>query len=338
MSNSQNNALAGVADTDFVFQSAYLPRQHQAAFDQSQRQRGAALIRDYRIGTIAPALTIDLVQDIYLKDTTPVALADLVSHSRGSTATFTDRHGVLQTIASDTLRTDQHVFKDGMFQRAGMRVDQQATNLFETSEDFTPNKWQKHNCSVASTQLAAPDRVGTATEMTFDGTSGVRLEYPILLPSAGVLTHSVFLKKGTSDHAFLLISSIDGKTGKAFFNLASGTVGFVDTVIDDAQIERFDDDWYRCSMTMVVSSTSDLGGGLGIWGANADGSTSCNNGETIFVWGAQAEMSATPTSYIKTTGSTVTTGGRCVVDPCSQVAIYAKWIHHCRRRRDRLVR
>lgn len=305
MSTSQNNNLPGIADTDFVFQSGYLPRQHQAAFQQAQSQRGSAMVRDYRINTIAPALTLDPVQDIYLKEATPVALEDIVTHSRASTATFTDRHGILQTAAADTLRTDHHIFKDGMFQRAGLRVDPSATNLLEHSQDFSQSEWRKTNSNILGTTEIAPDGSSTAAKIEPTSNQPGRLIQALTVPAAGKITLSMYLKAGTGDTPMLLFNGF-GATGMAWFDLTAGTVGTINGDIDDAVIEPYAEGWFRCSISKTIPAGNplDLSGEIDLRLTNADGSTVSTANETFLVWGAQMEMDDMPTAYIETGAST----------------------------------
>lgn len=332
-------------EKDFVFQAGYLPREQEDALDrltmvqQSQAEQLSravkvpassdatpdaflqnhknALLSNYAVKTINPALVIDPVRNIFIGDGTPTTLDTLLTHSRADTATFTDRNGILQTAAANELRADHHLLKDGMFQRAGLRVDPVSENLIETSEDYTTNKWQRHNCSITSSSVPAPDGTGTATEMTFNSTSGVRLENPHVVTEDGLLTFSVFLKEGTANTALLLFNSFNTNTARAWFNLTNGTVGTTDPNIETASIETFANGWHRCTATMAVFDAPDPSGALGIWGSNGDGLTTATSGEKMLVWGAQAEMSPIPTAYVKTSGLPVTRASETLTVPAS---------------------
>lgn len=318
--------------TDFLFQAGYLPREQEDALDrltmvqQSQAEQlsravkvpassdaapdaflqnhNNALLSDYAVKTINPALVIDPVRNIFIGDGTPTTLDTLLTHSRTDTATFTDRNGILQTAAVNELRNNHHLLKDGMFQRAGLRVDPSSENLFKFSQDYSQSAWRKQNSTILSSSERAPDGSNTAFKVSAPTSTIGRLIQSRALPSAGSVTFSMFLKADVGQHAMLLFNG-QNAVGKAWFDLAAGTAGTTNGVIDSSTIEAMGDGWYRCSVTQTATSGS-LGRELDLRLANADGSSSSTANDSLLVWGAQLEMHEIPTAYIETGSASVT--------------------------------
>lgn len=262
----------------------------------------------YKVSGRHPSVIVDPVNDVYFASSGAKGFGELINHTRNNAAVFTDHAGVIQVATSGTPRLRHHVQKEGIWQPAGLRFDGQATNFLETSEDFTSSIWGKENVTLIPGATTAPDGTNTATEMQFDHDDRVRLwnvRNAGDMTAPGILTFSVYVKRKTADWVRLVFNNIGGKSSWLWFNLATGVRGA--TRFESARTEMIPvgDGWYRISASMLADGALS-GGQLEIAGADANDSTAANTGEAIYVWGAQAEVSPVPTSYIKTTGTAVT--------------------------------
>ena len=83
------------------------------------------------------------------------------------------------------------------------------------------------------------------------------------------------------------------------FDLETGTV-----VTGNGVITAFGNDWYRVSLTSDATATGNGSFAFGI--SNSNGTSYSGVGDTLYIWGAQVEAGAFPTSYIPTEASAVT--------------------------------
>ena len=178
-------------------------------------------------------------------------------------------------------------------------------NLLLQSQDFTTATWTKSNLTAATTS-ATTDPLGglTADILTPNGTADAYCRQtitPVLSTSYG---YSVYAKAGTGNWLRLRALFINNNTtDEAWFNLSTGTLGTVQASVT-ATITSVGNGWYRCALvgsTINVNSASLVDVAV----SNADNTRNNTSGQTIYVWGAQLELSTTVGAYIATTSSVV---------------------------------
>jgi hypothetical protein len=230
------------------------------------------------------------------------ALDPRITFTRSSIGTYVDAEGIIQTAADDEPRFD-HDPETG--ESLGLLIEESRTNLEPDSEGL--DTWGATECSVTPNVTIAPD--GTATADKFVPNVGTVRPWITsnFLGIAGVdVTFSIYAKADVYD--FLQLASSTGFPSRvATFDLVNGLVTYFST--SSATIEPLKDGWYRCSITQESVSTNQNFLALGAPsdpGSNRLPTYTAVAGDGLFLWGAQAEQGSFSTSYIATSGSTVT--------------------------------
>jgi hypothetical protein len=240
--------------------------------------------------------------------------SDVNFTSRGSTATYYDVNGVIQTAAIDEARTAAYLPDgNGNFVSAGdLLLEGAGTNLLTYSEEFDdPSYSYSTRLAVDPNTAVAPN--GTFTADKIIGTSNNDQKYAQF--SANVVSgfqyvFSLYAKK--DEYEVLQLQAANTKfTGTlpyANFDLANGSLGsFADCL---SIIEPAGNGWYRCSI--VLSAATSSGSNPFRFSPYASGdparlaSYAGDGTSGIYLWGAQLEQNSYATSYIPTSGSTAT--------------------------------
>ena len=185
----------------------------------------------------------------------------------------------------------------------GLLIEQSSTNLFNYSEQFNNAYWNAGNSTVSANQIIAPD--GNQTGDLWTCTAGSARHYFIAgTTTTGSYSCSVYLKKGTNQY-FQIASGGGGFS--ANFDIGLGVVGTTSGAnILSSSITLVGNGWYRCVVTFTAATENMWLLQVNSASASALQSFTATGYETMFIWGAQLEALAFPTSYIPTTSAQVT--------------------------------
>jgi hypothetical protein len=231
----------------------------------------------------------------------------VTAYTPTTTQPITNYVPVLLSAADNVARFDHNPVTG---ESLGLLIEEQRTNLVTYSEAFDNAAWTKTNSSITANTIVAPD--GELTADTLQDTSDVSAtahiaqSQSISLTSGTAYTISVYAKAGALPGlAFIFPSTGFTSSLNARFNISTGVVASTDAGITSATITNVGNGWYRCTATATATST--VTGNFQIRTANASTSFYQGTGTgTIYIWGAQLEAGAFPTSYIATVASQVT--------------------------------
>jgi hypothetical protein len=243
----------------------------------------------------APSLDLQFADNKSLADATTGS--DLVTFTRSSNGTFVDSAGVLQTAATDVPRFDHNPTTG---ESLGLLVEEQRTNLMLQSEDFSTTWSVNGSTSIATNTIASPASTLTADTLTVSAGGANRVSQSYSVPSAGTYTLSVYAKAGTGN-LLQLRQFLSGNDAYVVFNFTTGVMGVVSGGTSaSATATALPNGWYRLVLTNTYSDAALINIRIG----GAVGSSETNT--TFYLWGAQLEAGAFPTSYIPTTTAAVT--------------------------------
>ena len=216
------------------------------------------------------------------------------SFERDSSATVVNKDGLIETVGAGMPRID---YKDNS--EGALLLEPQRTNLITQSEAFDNSYWTKSGASVTS-GFVSPDGTNNAFKLVENtSNSAHRIFNGSGLSVSGNVSMSVFAKKGGRNFIRLTNNNIAG----AFFDLNNGVVLGVSSGVT-AKIEDFSNDWYRCSITQTGVANERL---IVYLSNNGIDTTYQGDGASgVYIYGAQLEEGSYATSYIPTSGSTVT--------------------------------
>jgi hypothetical protein len=236
-----------------------------------------------------------------------------ITFTRASEATFFDASGTLQTASNDAPRFDHDPVTG---ESRGLLIEEARTNLFQRSAEFDNAYWTKAQASITADAVIAPDGTQTADKLIEDVSNDTHLvSRNITVVTGDNYTLTVFAKKG--ERTFFRVQSFNasGDAENAIFNLDTGT--FVSGT-SGSTITSVGNGWFRCYVPVQNNSDTNSVVSFTLY---SDASTSTYTGDGasgIYLWGAQIELGAFPTSYIPTTTAAATrSADSAVVTPIS---------------------
>ena len=228
--------------------------------------------------TIRPTLNLDFANSR--------TVDPRITFTRASTATYFDHLGVMRTAAANAARID---FDPVTLECKGLLIEEQRTNLLTWSQKFGGGGWDGGGgtATITDNSTVAPDGTTTAAAIT----SGV---FKVISATAGVTyTFSVYIKNISG--ATLVMIGSDNQNAYVWFNAETGIIGSASDGVISSRVDNVGNGWFRVSVSFTAKSTYVASV---IYAYSSPGS--------FFLWGAQLEEGAFPTSYIPTADSQVT--------------------------------
>ena len=182
-------------------------------------------------------------------------------------------------------------------------AEPQRTNLIPYSEDFS--QWSNTGVQVNINSTISPS--GTENASTITGSTTNSRHNVVVSTISGSVSASFSVFAKAKELRYLQIASANSVNQYANFDLLSGTIGTIGGGFSNVKIESLDNDWYKISLvsnsqynSIYLSLASSL---TASW---LETYSMANNSDSLYLWGAQVEVGSYATSYIPTSGSTVT--------------------------------
>ena len=256
---------------------------------------------------------------VYTQIPTPTVEAgdfDQFTFTRATTATRVNASGLIESVASGLLRLDYPV--TGGCPAA--LIEPAATNLFARSNELNIGApWTQDNIvftTGSTSAFTSPD--GTTNAFLMADTSGntrhrISQQPTTSFVSGTTYTASIFVKKNSSSR-FLLINGNTAFGAMAALNL--DTLAITNINGSGASIDNYGNGWYRFSIRGTATSTQATSIFIQMQN-NATDSPYIGDGSSFYLYGAQLETGAIPTSYIPTTTASATRNA----DVCSVTGV-----------------
>jgi len=209
--------------------------------------------------------------------------------ARASSATRVNQDGLIELMANNVPRLD---YSDGSC--PSLLLEPQSTNLITYSEDFSNVAWAKGSLGtgitpvISSNFATSPMGDLTADRIQLDLNGGIgasdfsTISQTVTVTSGATTTKSLYFKSNTTNNYNIIVYDAQFNTGAI-----PVTVG---------------QSWVRIDLTDTVPSTSSSI----VFGLRNNYGVLTDDIADILVWGAQLEEQSYATSYIPTSGATVT--------------------------------
>lgn len=228
------------------------------------------------------------------------------AYTATTTQPITNYIPVLQTAASGVARFEHN---PTTFESLGLEIEEQRTNLLTYSEQFDNAAWTTVRATISANTIVAPDGTLTGDKLVEDTTaSNNHFVRPVTVSvTSGVAyTYAIFAKAGErtqfqidfgAENSAFANSNVEFTlTGSGTATVIAGSPSFSITAVGNG--------WYRCTVTATATATASAF--IRNFLVSGTNSYTGNGYSGIYIWGAQLEAGAFPTSYIPTVASQVT--------------------------------
>ena len=220
------------------------------------------------------------------------AASDVIIQANSTFAGSIDNVTVKESTKNNLARVDY----DGT--ASSLLVEPQRTNDITYSSDFT--QWGNARTTDTANQTISPDGSVNATylEQNTGETNAGSIYLNVTLIAADY-SFSIFAKKKEKD----FIVAYDSNTNRTYFNISNGTLGNNGSG-GTSKIEDYGNGWYRCSVSYAESSAASTN--IAWYLGDTNGSTTVTDSGGVYIYGCQVEEGSYPTSYIPTSGISLT--------------------------------
>jgi hypothetical protein len=243
---------------------------------------------------------------------------DFDNFSRGTTATRINKDGLIETVDSNVPRLNYPMIDGVVSGCPSLLLEPERINKIIYSEDLTKSNWFKIRSIVSASEIISPEGNSNAIIFKSNTSTSATSFYTaqdVSVTSGEDYTNSVFIKKGSSDFAYVqIVQRTSGYLGDAsvVFQFSTETLGSISTSGTvptnlSAKVEKYPNGWYRLSLFGTISGATTINRfAVGVCQSLTSIFYTATTNDSVYFWGAQAEQGFA-TSYIPSlTGSQAT--------------------------------
>jgi hypothetical protein len=235
----------------------------------------------------------------------------VTAYTPTTTQPITNYVPVLLSAANNVARFDHNPVTG---ESLGLLIEEQRTNLILRSEDIANASWPKVNATITANTIVAPDGTLTGDQLVSSvGTSNQQIQQLTSTTNTSAHSLSVYIK--AAGFSFARVRAVEGTTfGRAVFidvdlstgaTVRTGVAG--GATLNSSSVTAVGNGWYRAAISFTLGGANTSTSSAVYLNDGTDSFTVTGDGYSgIFIWGAQLEVGAFPTSYIPTVASQVT--------------------------------
>lgn len=248
---------------------------------------------------IRPSLNLDFANSR--------ALDPRITFARASSAMYYDDMGKYRQAATNEARFDHDPVTG---ECKGLLIEESRTNLLTYSEQFDNAAWGRVGATISPNTTTAPDGTVTADKLIEDTTTGGHKVTQQVTFGTGWVSFSVRAKAAERSKLRLYLTDLVSAVCAADIDLLTceviGSTFQTPWAGGFASIRNLGDGWCECVLaapaTQGVTKKAEI---RAIYASGVDSYTG-DGISGIYIWGAQLEAGAFPTSYIPTTSAQAT--------------------------------
>jgi len=212
--------------------------------------------------------------------------------TRDSLGTRVNKNGLIEVMSNNVPRIDYSDTSKGV-----LLLEPQRTNSITYSNDFSKSIYGKINLTITANQGISPDGTQNANLLVPNAAVGNR--YLTNSTGSNLKINTVFLKKKE-----LRYVKIGNAQSNVLVDLENGTISADSVSTNNFNIENYGNGWYRVSCYNTLDVNLQIQIFIGIDGSGSNIATNGTDG--VYIYGFEIQNGSYPTSYIPTSGSSVT--------------------------------
>lgn len=282
--------------------------------DYTTRDRAgvyAYLVPDFAAAVVGKSILVWGAQLETGRDVTSYIRSKGTFTGRVSTATYLDAQGLIRTVESGVARADTYRYdSSGRLRSTGLLLENNSTNRLKYSQDLTKPEWSKVAITAAVSSALSPDPSSTATKLVSGATIGVSRYAAQTVTFNGQAVFTLFAKKAEFNFVWIgylgrNATAEESKTAVDLTTLQQANIGGSSPT--PVIVTPAGNGWVKITLIRnAIAGSADVEVRIGMCD-NLLGETLTGDGISgVYVWGAQLEAGAYPTSYIATTTAVAT--------------------------------